>query len=236
MVTRNNHVAETPAPANKTAKADSAKVDGKELKTAGKAPASPTDKSSGKEVAGKAVEGEDKDFSAELSLAGAAAAQSAQKPVAIVAEAQPIQHRASIGTDSAEKNPLTQSKAASMNTGVSMTGLKPWNKDWVFDGQDENPNLKGLISSAAEKTATAQNMKVQATAQDLQGPQAAQVTQAQLAPHSVRSKRACSDQIPTKFSGNFASHRQSLARGDETQQAMALNAKKFKANRRGRSG
>jgi flagellar hook-length control protein FliK len=36
----------------------------------------------------------------------------------------------------AEYSPLTAKTAASVKTGSSIAGLKPWNQDWVFDGMD----------------------------------------------------------------------------------------------------
>ena len=50
------------------------------------------------------------------------------------------------GTAAADRSPATQGKAAGMMAGASIAGLKPWSKDWVFEGQDENPDLKTLAS------------------------------------------------------------------------------------------
>lgn len=41
----------------------------------------------------------------------------------------------------------TQTTAASMNTAATLTGLQPWNKNWVFQGGDKNPDLKSLLGS-----------------------------------------------------------------------------------------
>jgi hypothetical protein len=47
---------------------------------------------------------------------------------------------------SAEKSPLTMKSAASTNTAAAIAGLKPWSKDWVFEGgANRNPDLRPLI-------------------------------------------------------------------------------------------
>ncbi|MCM2324309.1 MAG: flagellar hook-length control protein FliK [Oligoflexia bacterium] len=46
------------------------------------------------------------------------------------------------------KTPLSEKSSASMKTAAAIAGLKPWNKDWVFEGADQNPDLKPLIPEA----------------------------------------------------------------------------------------
>jgi hypothetical protein len=45
-----------------------------------------------------------------------------------------------------ESKPLTQKSAVSLNTAQQIAGLKPWDRDWVFAGDEEqNPALKTLL-------------------------------------------------------------------------------------------
>jgi flagellar hook-length control protein FliK len=51
-------------------------------------------------------------------------------------------------TGSVEKSPLSMKAAAGTNTAAAIAGLKPWSKDWIFEGDAlKNPNLKPLFDS-----------------------------------------------------------------------------------------
>jgi len=64
--------------------------------------------------------------------------------------------------DQAEMSPKTSQAAASVNTAQTIAGLKPWSKNWVFEGAEENPQLQPLIGSAPKN---AQEIPVQMRAQ-----------------------------------------------------------------------
>lgn len=52
------------------------------------------------------------------------------------------------------RSPKTQVATASLDTGVAISGLKPWSKGWVFHGADElSPETKPLIPSGLDKLA-----------------------------------------------------------------------------------
>jgi hypothetical protein len=65
-------------------------------------------------------------------------------------------------TPSAEQSPATMKSAVSGSTGSAIAGLKPWSKDWVFEGADnENPYLKPLFGKS-EAEAAQEGLKAQA--------------------------------------------------------------------------
>jgi len=97
-------------------------------------------------------------------LAAMLAAQQSEAPKPELAKAQNPQNLAALvemaraedaqrsGLQSMkEKSPLTQVPAASMKTAAAIAGLKPWSKNWVFEGVEQNENLKGLIPTAPQE-------------------------------------------------------------------------------------
>lgn len=45
----------------------------------------------------------------------------------------------------AERSQETATTAASLNTAAAVTGLQPWDRSWVFQGGDKNPELRTLL-------------------------------------------------------------------------------------------
>ncbi len=58
----------------------------------------------------------------------------------------------------AEKSPETMKSATSMNAAQVIAGPKPWSKEWVFRGdEDQNPNLQSLVQLLSSETTQAQS-------------------------------------------------------------------------------
>jgi len=68
---------------------------------------------------------------------------------AAAAGSVPAQAGVQLRVTNAERNPLTLQKAVSLNTAAAITGPKPWDRDWVFTGNEQdNPELKTLIQNS----------------------------------------------------------------------------------------
>src|SRR5581483_8994729 len=77
-------------------------------------------------------------------------------------------------TSSAEKSPTTRNAAASMNAAAAVTGLKPWSREWVFDGNDpisqaQSEHSKPLFGPSAEEEAQANLKALSAAISGAQG-------------------------------------------------------------------
>jgi len=97
-----------------------------------------------------------------------------------------------------ERAPVTQKTAASMKTATAMTGLKPWSKDWVLEGQEPDPNLRPLFSPTDESKASKAKVGVLTLIKD---PKSAIYGKSELAPNEVPKvvPREVNGMIPQAF-------------------------------------
>ena len=128
-----------------------------------------------------------------------------------------------LNASTAELLPLTQKIAVSSNTATAITGLKPWSKEWVFEGKVDpaKAQVKPLFSSDSPEGGAAQKLQA--------GIPTAQLTKTAegLMDDAIQAESAGSVELPKGFS---------VARQDLALDRLGDSAASILPNTRGDAG